>query len=298
MPVTTSQLVERPDFLPEFDAWQRLVGNRIALTGANGTLGKLLCARLKANNISYSAYVGDINDGEHVRSWIIDASPDILFHLAAMVPVQAVMKNPSLAMKTNALSIINLTDGLKELTRTCWFFYASSSHVYPDSVSDDKSQPLSENSPTGPISLYGATKLAGENIAKPIAESYEIPLSIGRIFSFYHDSQPESFLVPSLRKKIHETATGTQLELHNPDAIRDFLNADMVVDAILWLSALRAEGIVNIASGNGISVREIAERISRKSEKNIHFVESHLGAKSVLVANIDRLSMLIRDAHE
>lgn len=298
MSVSMGQLVERPAFLPAFDAWQRLNGNRIAITGASGTLGKLLCARLDANNISYSVFPGDINDLERVQSWTNQASPDIFFHLAAMVPVRDVMENPSVAMKTNAISILSLMDGLRHSAPACWFFYASSSHVYQNLSDNSGSSSISETAATHPISLYGATKLAGEAIARPIAESYGIPLCIGRIFSFYHDSQPESFLVPSLRKKINMAAPGDLVKLQNPDAIRDFLDADMVVDAILWLSAERAEGIVNIASGQGISVREIAQKISREDAKIIHFEESCPEPKSALVANIDRLSMIIRGMRE
>lgn len=297
MPLTSPQLVERPVFLPVFDAWQRLNGNRIAITGASGTLGKLLCNRLDANNIGYSSYPGNINDLNQVQSWISLASPDIFFHLAAMVPVRDVMENPSQAMKTNAISILSLMDGLKHLVPACWFFYASSSHVYQDLSESGGSLSIQENAATQPISLYGATKLAGEMIAKPIAESYGIPLCIGRIFSFYHDSQPESFLIPSLRRKIQMASSGDRVELHNADAIRDFLGAEMVIDAILWLSVQRAEGIVNIASGQAISVREIAERISQHVAKKIHFEEYNDGRRSALVGNINRLSTIIRDAH-
>lgn len=297
MSVTVPQLVKRPAFLPEFDAWPLLEGNRIAITGASGTLGKILCARLNANSIGYSAYDGDIKNAEQVYSWINGADPDVFIHLAAMVAVQDVSDNPSLAMNTNALSMLHLLDGVKSLLHPCWFFYASSSHVYPDACLNEISLPVSENTPTDPISLYGATKLAGESIAKAMSKHYQIPLCIGRIFSFYHHTQPESFLVPSLSRKIQEAAAGSQLELHNPDAIRDFLDAEMVVDAILWLSALRAEGIINIASGSGISVREIAKMISMHASKEIHFVESKAGAKSALVGDVRRLSELIGKFH-
>lgn len=291
-------LVERPDFLPEFDAWQSISGKRIAITGAGGTLGKILCSRLETQGIGYSAFRGDITEPSQVNAWIRDSNPEVFFHFAAMVPVHEVLANPSRAMEINALSMLQVMNSLKEFTQECWLFYASSSHVYRNPPSDGTAQTIDENSPTSPISLYGATKLAGENICKPLAETYGIHLCIGRIFSFFHDSQSESYLIPSLYRKIREAEDESILEIQNTEAIRDFLNAEMIVDAILWLSAVHAEGIINIASGSGTSVGEIAKKIAQFEGRNINFLGINGSGKSSLVGKIDRLSKLIKTAYE
>ena len=298
MSLKSKILVERPAFLPEFDSWQSIYEKRIAITGASGTLGRILCSRLEKRGIGYSAFEGDITEPDQVNAWIIDSNPEIFFHFAAMVPVHDVLANPSRAMKTNALSMLQVMDSLKELAQGCWLFYASSSHVYQDTQRDGTAQAINEDSPTGPKSLYGATKLAGESICRPLADCYQIPLCVGRIFSFFHDSQPDPYLIPSLYRRIREAADESTLEIQNTEAIRDFLNAEMVVDAILWLSAIRAEGIINIASGSGISVGEIAKKIARNEGKKINFVGLKSSGQSSLVANINRLSKLIKTAHE
>lgn len=298
MSLTGTKLVERPEFLTKFDSWQSISGKRIAITGASGTLGRILCSRLGNRGIGYSAFQGDITEPGQVNAWISDSNPELFFHFAAMVPVHDVLANPSKAMKTNALSMLHIIDSLKEFAQGCWLFYASSSHVYQNASRDGTAQAINEDSPTGPISLYGATKLAGESICRPLAEAYGLALCIGRIFSFFHDSQPDSYLIPSLYKRIQAAADGSDLELQNPDAIRDFLDAEMVVDAILWLSAIHAEGIVNIASGTGISVGEIAKKIAQNEDKSINFMGFNSSGQSSLVANISRLSKLIKAAHE
>jgi len=298
MSLTARKLVDRPAFLPAFDSWQRLSGKRIAITGASGTLGKILCSRLDEQRVVYSAYQGDINEQDQFRAWVSEVKPDIFLHFAAIVPIQDVLANPTKAMKTNALSMLHIMDSIRDFAENCWFFYASSSHVYQNPSHGSDVSTISEDSPTNPISLYGATKLAGESICRPMAGSYQISLCIGRIFSFYHDSQPDSYLIPSLRKRVREAADESTLELQNPGAIRDFLDAEMVVDAILWLSAARAEGPINIASGKGLSVGEIARRIARNEGKTIHFMESCSAVQSTLVANIGRLYNLIKATHE
>lgn len=298
MSLTGTKLFDRPVFLPEFDSWKNISGKRIAITGASGTLGRILCSRLDKQGIGYSAFQGDLNEPGHVNAWISNSNPEVFFHFAAIVPVHDVLVNPSKAMKTNALSMLQVMDSLKEFAQGCWLFYASSSHVYQNASPDGTAQTISEDSPTNPISLYGATKLAGESICRPLAENYGITLCIGRIFSFFHDSQPDSYLIPSLYRKIHEATDGSDMEIQNPNAIRDFLDAEMVVDALLWLSAVRPEGIINIASGTGISVGEIAKKVARNEDRNINFVGLSTGEQSSLVANISRLSKLIKTAHE
>jgi nucleoside-diphosphate-sugar epimerase len=298
MSLIIPNIVSRPAFIPEFDAWGSFSGKQVAITGASGTLGKILCGKLEARGICYHKFPGDITIAPEVSDWIRKVKPDVFFHLAAIVSTEEVLADPSKAMKTNALSMLPIMDCLKDVARNCWFFYASTSHVYGDTVNTGHSGSLSEDSPISPISLYGATKLAGESICQPMAETYGIDLCIGRIFSFYHESQPDSYLIPSLYKRILAASGGSDLELQNPDAIRDFLNAEMVVDAILWLSTVHAEGIVNIASGTGISVGEIANKISQNEDKNINFLGFNNIAHSSLVANISRLSKLIKAAHE
>lgn len=298
MSLIIPNIVSRPAFIPEFDAWGSFSGKQVAITGASGTLGKILCRKLEARGISYHKFPGDITIAPEVSDWICKVKPDVFFHFAAIVPTKEVMANPSKAMKTNALSMLHIMDCLRDVARNCWFFYASTSHVYGDMVNTGHSGSLSEDSPINPISLYGATKLAGESICRPMAEAYGIPICIGRIFSFFHSSQSDSYLIPSLYKRINAASPGELLEVQNTNAIRDILNAEMVVDAVMWLYTGKATGIVNIASGKGTSVMEIAEKISDALNKKINIIELESVTPSILIANPGRLANIINSIDE
>lgn len=298
MPLIIPNIVDRPAFIPEFDDWNSFSGKQVAISGASGTLGNILCGALERNGISYQSFLGDITVSADVNDWISEVRPDVFFHLAAIVPTNEVLADPSRAMKTNAISMLHIMDGLKKFARNCWFFYASTSHVYRETVEAGGSEALSEDSPITPISLYGATKFAGESICRPMAEAYGISICIGRIFSFYHSSQPESFLIPSLCSRIGASSPNTSLEIHNLAAVRDFLDAETVVDAILWLYARHATGTVNIASGKGTTVMAMAEKIAEGLNKKIRFLKSGSNTPTKLVANTERLARIINCKNE
>lgn len=298
MSLIIQNIVSRPAFIPEFDAWDSFSGKQVAITGASGTLGKILCGKLEAHGISYHKFPGDITIAAEVSDWIHKIKPDVFFHFAAIVPTRDVLADPSKAMKTNALSMLHIMDCLKDVARNCWIFYASTSHVYGDMTKPGHAVHLSEDSPTNPISLYGATKLAGESICWPIAEAYGIPICIGRIFSFFHSSQPDSYLIPSLYKRINAASPGEIIEVQNTNAVRDILDAEIAVDAIMWLYTGKATGIVNIASGKGTSVMEIAEKISDALNKKINIIELESDTPSILIANPGRLANIINSINE
>ena len=298
MSLIIPNIVSRPVFIPEFNAWRSFSGKKVAITGASGTLGKIICGRLDSNGVSYQSFPGDITVATEVGDWIHLIKPDVFFHLAAIVPTSEVLANPSKAMETNALSMLHIIDCLKNVSRHCWFFYASTSHVYGDMVDSGRAGSITENSPINPISLYGATKLAGESICRPMAEAYGIPICIGRIFSFFHSGQPDSYLIPSLCKRIDAALPGELLEIQNPNSTRDFLDAEVVVDAILWLCAGKVTGVVNIASGKGTSVMEVAERIADGLNKKISFLGLGNTIPSNLIANPERLAHIIKSINE
>src|SRR5207249_10810979 len=63
------------------------------------------------------------------------------------------------------------------------FIYASTSSVYGRFASGD------ESLPTRPISPYGVTKLAAENLCRAYAEEHSLPLVVLRYFSVYGPRQ-------------------------------------------------------------------------------------------------------------
>lgn len=293
MQVNYSTLVERPNFLPEFSEWGALKGKKIAITGYRGILGSLLMKRLLQANICVEVFLEDITNGTAVSNWIRTIRPDAIFHLAAIVPLKEVEENPITAMRVNAAALLDVFEAINRYAPQCWLFHGSTSHVYASSAAVSEEGRVKESSLTLPISLYGATKLAGEAIVAPLAAYFETPLCIGRIFSYFHERQPLSFLVPSLTQRFRNAQPDEAIEVRDSNSIRDFLYAEMVVDALLFLYARRSSTTVNIGSGQATSVGDMAGAVLRELQMDISVQYTSSPYATRLVADIALLKSII-----
>jgi nucleoside-diphosphate-sugar epimerase len=115
---------------------------------------------------------------------------------------------------------------------------------------------------------------------------YNIDVCIGRIFSFYHSSQSGSFFYPSIHSRLELEDLSRPFELYGADSIRDFLDAEQVVDIIIRLFNKQTTGIYNIASGCGIKIRDFVQALT-----NVKLDIVPKGIDDFLVADISKLKM-------
>jgi nucleoside-diphosphate-sugar epimerase len=71
--------------------------------------------------------------------------------------------------------------------------------------------------------------------------------------------------------------------------VRDIQDAETVVDCILQLAGRRTRGILNIGTGVGLSVREIAMAVAAQLGKSIHVAGVDRDLASSLIADTRRL---------
>jgi nucleoside-diphosphate-sugar epimerase len=261
-------------------------GQSVGLSGHRGVLGSILQAQLQQQRIAVHAYPGNINDVAALTTWFSAQRLSHFFHFAALVPVTLVEKDPLLAYQTNVIGTFNICQQLQRTQRGCWLFHCSSSHVYQATAT---AVVIDENAPLQPQTYYGVTKLAAERVVTELLGKLALPYCIGRIFSFSHASQAEPYLVPTLRRRITELAEGATLEVVNPAAVRDIQDAETVVECILQLAQRATRGIVNIGTGTGLSVRDIALAVARQLGKPIHVRGVDRDAGGSLIANTHRL---------
>jgi nucleoside-diphosphate-sugar epimerase len=148
---------------------------------------------------------------------------------------------------------------------------------------------MDEDHPLEPTTIYGATKLAGERVLAPLAAQFGVSTCIGRIFSYFHESQAPSFLVPGLVARIEAAAPGSVLDVADADSVRDLLYAGHVVDAILHLAARRHTGLLNIASGRGRTVGSLADALAAQAGKHLTVRHRPAARPTALVADVTRL---------
>lgn len=230
---------------------------RVGITGGTGTIGKLASYLLKKENYEVSYFRGDIRNYHEIVGWLSGQSFDAILHFAALVPVAVVKKEPIRALETNVVGTLNLVKAIKELLERPWFFYASSSHVYKSS-----SIPIAETFPLEPINFYGVTKKMGEDVVLATCIETKALCCIGRIFSFWHETQSGEFLFPAMVKRFKREDLKSPFFVKGANNVRDLSNAEDIVKKIIMLMKKEAEGIYNIGSGKGITIREFVQSIA------------------------------------
>ena len=113
---------------------------------------------------------------------------------------------------------------------------------------------------------------------------------IGRIFSTTNKNQKNNYLVPDLKKKIKNSKR--KIILQNLSHYRDFISMEDISKIIYCLYNRKFKGIINIASGKAIYLKDIAIYISEYYKKRIEFKDNI--KKTYLVANINKLKKIYK----
>jgi dTDP-4-dehydrorhamnose reductase len=136
---------------------------KILVTGANGQLGKelrdLALIHPEHEFLFLSREDLPIHHFELVRNVFASFSPDYCINCAAYTAVDKAEQEAALAHLVNAESVGILA--AVSAAHDCRFVHVSTDYVY----GGDASEPYNETSPTGPNSVYGQTKLEGEQAA-------------------------------------------------------------------------------------------------------------------------------------
>jgi len=162
--------------------------------------------------------------------------------------------------------------------------YTSSSSVYGNNPD------CKESDIPAPISLHATLKLANEKLISYFCNYHTIDYTIARVFNMYAGEDEFSIISKVIRavKQRH-----TINLINQGDAIRDFIHIDDVVYAYQQLLLIKpAEKIINIASGQVVSVRMILDYLL---QHNITVSTLNINQDEIKtsIANNDRLLSLL-----
>lgn len=122
--------------------------------------------------------------------------------------------------------------------------------------------PLAESTAAlGPATLYGAAKDALRRMLEAYAEQEGFELAWGRLFFLYGPREAPARLVPSV---IRSLLVGRPVAIGGGAQVRDFMHVADVAGAVAALLDSSVVGAVNIASGVGVSVGEVVDRIVQR----------------------------------
>jgi nucleoside-diphosphate-sugar epimerase len=129
-------------------------------------------------------------------------------------------------------------------------------NISSDAVYPDEPLPLSEKTPAAPSTFHGAMHLARE-IA--VRETVKAPLAIVRPSLLYGAADPHNGYGPNRFRRLAD-AGGDIWLFGEGEERRDHVFVDDVADLVVRVLKHRSCGILNAATGEVHSFREIAER--------------------------------------
>lgn len=242
----------------------------------------------------------DLSDSHELALAMTEKKYDAVMHFAAFIEAGESMKAPGKFLRNNLVNSLSLMD-MAVKTGVKRFVFSSTAAVYQSSE-----EPLTEDSPLGPVNTYGFTKLATEQSLDWYRQIHGLHFAALRYFNAAgalpgrgEAHQPESHLIPRILKvplgqAEYAYVFGTDYPTADGTCIRDYIHiADLVSAHLLALDALGKQDklIYNLGSGNGYSVREVIDAASAVSGQEIPVQESarRPGDSARLVASSDKI---------
>jgi len=232
--------------------------------------------RSKLDNITHlldriPLYECDIRDAFAVKTVLTEFRPDYIFHLAAQSYVPFSWRAPSETLSTNIIGELNIFEIVRELKLNCRIQIAGSSEEY-GLVKPDET-PIKEENQLRPLSPYGVSKVAQDLLGYQYHKSYGLYIVRTRAFNHTGPRRGEVFVSSQFARQIVEIEKGRRppvIKVGNLDSVRDFLDVRDVVRAyFLSLEKGKAGEVYNIASGQGIKIRDLLDRLLKLSNVKI-----------------------------
>jgi UDP-glucose-4-epimerase GalE len=265
---------------------------RVIVTGGAGYVGSHACKALaehgflpvSIDNLSRGnreavrwgpLVEGDVRNQDFLKNAILTHAPTAVLHFAALAYPGESMAKPDIYFDNNVNGTLSLLLAMKE-TGIRAMIASSSCAVY----GAIQSFPVSEDSPCHPINPYGASKLMMETMQEDFSRAFGLRRFSLRYFNaagadpageLGESHDPEPHLIPNAL--LVAAGRQTHLEVHGGDyptpdgtCIRDFLHvSDLAQAHVVAMKALLAGsvgGVLNLGTGIGCSVRQVAAQVS------------------------------------
>lgn len=216
---------------------------KILVTGATGLLGEAVC-RIAGEKHQVVALKGrddgDITKTEEIIRKIAGAKPEVVVHTAAIKDPDIAEKDPKGAHLVNCIGTRNVALAAKRVGAK--MLYVSTECVYDG----EKRTPYFEYDKTNPTSVYGQTKLMGEDITISLLDKHFI-VRLPVLFGV--GGKPEENMIYKLVSKIKrgEAVSAPSDQYSQPTFV------DLVAEVVVKLVDTDYFGIYNVSCSGAAS---------------------------------------------
>jgi GDP-4-dehydro-6-deoxy-D-mannose reductase len=262
------------------------------VTGANGFAGRHLVKLLHDRGEDVVAWTGpgsadqvqgatrvrsvDITDAQAVDSAVREVTPERVYHLAGAAVTRGLP--PERYLLVNAAGAFYVADALARFGRgDIRLLLVSSSGVYGSSET-----PIDERHPQAPSGVYGISKLTAEHLVSLFGRR-GIDVRIVRPFNHTGPGQGQGFVAPDLFHRMkaaridqlpHRGGAPFRLALRGARSVRDFTDVRDVVRAYAEIMDFaQPTPPLNVASGIGIKIGDLAHLMAEVARMEIEFVD-------------------------
>jgi UDP-glucuronate 4-epimerase len=214
---------------------KRLSGEGKSVTGLDGFTPyydvrlKEARHRLLARSNAFRPVRLMLEDRQGLERIAADDPPDLIVHLAAQAGVRYSLENPRAYVDANLVGLFNVMEVARE-HKVKHFLFASTSSVYGANAS----VPFRETDRADePLTIYAASKKAGEALVHSYAHLWDIPTTCFRFFTVYGPwARPDM----ALFKFVDAIEEGRPIDIYNEGRMeRDFTYVEDLVEGIVRL---------------------------------------------------------------
>ncbi|HEX6974683.1 MAG TPA: GDP-mannose 4,6-dehydratase [Vicinamibacterales bacterium] len=199
----------------------------------------------------------DLLDRDAVSRALGTLRPSVIYHCAGSAHVGDSFSQPERALRLNVIGTHHVLEAARAASLDCRILVIGSGMIYRDSDSA-----LDEQSPIGPSSPYGVSKLAQE--MRALRET-ELPVVIARPFNHAGPRQAPSYVTSSFAQQIAEIEAGRRepvLHVGNLESRRDIMDVRDTVRAYRLLAERGTPGrAYNVCSGTAYRVRDLLDQL-------------------------------------
>jgi GDPmannose 4,6-dehydratase len=227
-------------------------------------------------------HYGDLLDAMNIHNIIANVQPDYIVNFAAQSHVKVSHDLECYTLQVNTLGVLHILQSVKNLGLSkCKIYHASTSEMYGNQTDGDVM--LNEDSPMHPVSIYGISKLAAQQICNMYRDAYDMFIVSSVLFNHEGPRRGHTFVTQKIIDYVIKYKYDNNckpLQLGNLNARRDWGDANDYVRAVyLMLSKDKPQNYV-IATGETHSVREFVELAFKEVGIDIEWSSSDVIHKS------------------